>query len=390
MRISKFKLINHLIVHKLIPVEKTTAYKVQAYVSLGLIPIDCSWTDLSKHGRKALLTSHELMWLVREIKNESQGGAAISSGHIKDKLKNYILTVWARKGKLHMVPLQIPEKTLNSFVAIIKAQCIFNLYDNVSNKTESRAVAEWSLRSTLAYATVVTCTHFLSNATSTYYHAKKKDLNPDAVELWNLAELCFNKMVGNTNKHETLLPVLPNLVTTTDEVTIFATDGKIHSKESFFLAAKPEEIKNEECHSGARNVYKTKLTGNSHCRGVRIVVNSTFTAGGLAVPIFVAVYVMSIYEMPSDPIIIINVPGLYSGSHQDIYSGSTGFIVFVRGSDNNSVSVENDSVVHVNNNDNVNSETEITYSRGESRIAQQYRKKVYYPFIKRIRRDKYQ
>ena len=134
-----------------------------------------------------------------------------------------------------MVPLQFPEKTLNSCVGMIKAQCIFNLYDNVSNKTESRAVAEWSVRSTLAYATAVACTHFIPNASSTYYHPKKKDLNKDAVELWNLAEVCFNKMIGNNSNIESLVPVLPNLVTTTDEVTIFATDGKIHSKEAFSL-----------------------------------------------------------------------------------------------------------------------------------------------------------
>ena len=41
-------------------------------------------------------------------------------------------------------------------------------------------------------------------------------------------------MVGNQNNNETLLHVLPNLVTTTDEVTIFATDGMINNKENFF------------------------------------------------------------------------------------------------------------------------------------------------------------
>ena len=61
VRLSKFKLIRYIISHNLIPVEKTTAYKVQAYVSFGLVPIDCTWTDLSKHGRKSLLTSQELM-----------------------------------------------------------------------------------------------------------------------------------------------------------------------------------------------------------------------------------------------------------------------------------------------------------------------------------------
>ena len=41
-----------------------------------------------------------------------------------------------------------------------------------------------------------------------------------------------------------------------------------------------------------------------------MVINSTFTAGGIAAPIFVAVYGLSIDELPGDPIVVIDVPGL--------------------------------------------------------------------------------
>lgn len=78
VRLSKFKIIKSLIDDKLIPVEKTTAYKVQTYVSLGLIPVDCSWTDLSTHGRKSLLTSHELMWRKCKKREIAFGTIAVS------------------------------------------------------------------------------------------------------------------------------------------------------------------------------------------------------------------------------------------------------------------------------------------------------------------------
>ena len=137
IRLSNLKIIRYLISRNLIPVQKTTAYKLSTYVAQGLIPMNCSWTDLSRHGKKALLTSVEVMWLVEEIKRESQGGFAMSSSQIKIRLKNYIHKVWSKKGKIHLLSAHISPMTINSFVSMIKSQCVFNLYDTVSNKTES-------------------------------------------------------------------------------------------------------------------------------------------------------------------------------------------------------------------------------------------------------------
>ena len=65
------------------------------------------------------------------------------------------------------------------------------------NKTESRAIAEWSLCSTLAYTMIVACNDFIPDISPLYFHPKKKDLNKDALKLWDIVELSYNKMVGN-------------------------------------------------------------------------------------------------------------------------------------------------------------------------------------------------
>ena len=79
-------------------------------------------------------------------------------------------------------------------------------------------------------------------------------------------------MIRHTANQEKLNPVLPNLVMTTDEVTIFATTEVVNNKESFYLVAQPEELKDKSCRSGARNQYKNKPTGNTHCRGIKILM----------------------------------------------------------------------------------------------------------------------
>ena len=74
-----------------------------------------------------------------------------------------------------------------------------------------------------------------------------------------------------------------------------------------------------------------KTQGDAHYWGAWIVINSTFTAGGLPAPIFATVFGLRREEMPNREIITVPVPGLTAGSHQNIYSGGTGYVNFVRG-----------------------------------------------------------
>lgn len=181
------------------------------------------------------------MWLINDVNNSTtRGGEAIMLlRELKDKLQVYIFKVHSNNGTLHMLPSKINDCTLNSLIAtIIKSQCVFDIYDTVANKTESRAVAEWSLRSTLAYTMIVACNHFLPNIEPTYFHPKKKDLNKDAIALWDIAELAYNKLIGNSSSKEKRFPVLPNRVTTTDKVTIFATAGAVNFKGNFLYFVK--------------------------------------------------------------------------------------------------------------------------------------------------------
>ena len=123
-----------------------------------------------------------------------------------------------------------------------------------------------------------------------------------------------------------------------------------------------------------------------------MVVNSTFTAGGLSAPIFVCVYGMTYDEMPADAMICLEIPGLYSGSHQNTYSNSVGFLVFVRGNDSRSDTQVNtvDDTIDLEgvNQEYVLHDDEVRYSK-ESIVAQMYRCKVYHPFVKTIRKDKH-
>ena len=109
-----------------------------------------SWSEISKRGRKPYLDSKEVMELAYKIQKQCEGGMTISLSELKEEIILTIKKKYAMKGKLYLLK-DIPENTLNAYASIIKSQGIFSLYSSISNKTESRAVAEWSLRSTISY-----------------------------------------------------------------------------------------------------------------------------------------------------------------------------------------------------------------------------------------------
>ena len=192
----------------------------------------------------------------------------------------------------------------------------------------------------------------------------------------------------NNNDVVPCVPVLPNLITSTDETTVFATPSKIFDKERVYLVARPTAVKNERIDSGKCNHYSTDDSGDAHCRGVRIVLNNTFTGGGLAAPIFAVIYGLTPDELPNgDDILTIPVPGLTVGADQNIYNTKEGYIVFVRGNHckDNFENHENENDNEIENDDEDDGPT---YSK-EARVAKLYRTLVYQPFIRDIRMTQY-
>ena len=171
-------------------------------------------------------------------------------------------------------------------------------------------------------------------------------------------------------KKTSVIPVLPNLVTSTDETTLFVTSGIINEQEKIHITCKPTTVKNENVSSSVRSTYSTNLAGDSHCRGLRIVLNNTFTAGGLTAPICVVVHGLTLVEMPKNDIVTFPVPNLVVVSDRDIYTDEVGYITFVCGVDTDH-GVCNDILSK------------------DSRLARLYRDLVYYPFISKVRQTRY-
>ena len=133
--VTKSKIINHLVLHNLVPLKKSSLYNLIKQCAQGLLHQDATWTEETQDGQKGYLTFYELNELILEIKQKTTGGVAFSTSEIRNEVNEKIRTLYQKKKKIHLLPTPIPFHTLNVYVSIIKAQDIFNIYGNVGNKT---------------------------------------------------------------------------------------------------------------------------------------------------------------------------------------------------------------------------------------------------------------
>ena len=154
------------------------------------------------------------------------------------------------------------------------------------------------------------------------------------------------------------MPIVPNLVTSTNKMTLFACPGKVNKAEKLHLVAQPSHVKNESVNSGQHNNYNTEPSGDAYCCGVKIVLNSTITAGGLSALLFIVVYGLGYDKMPFDDIVTCCINRLVPAANRNILSQGHGFITFVRGKYERGESFEQNGQNDDKNNDDENNEND--------------------------------
>ena len=313
-KLSKAMIIDYMIEHQHVPVKKTALRKLsKTYETTQTLP-HTTWTELTAPGRKPHLPGNNLNTIISTIHATTEGGNCLDRSVISQTVEKEIKEVWTANNDERYRHQTIPGSTMRRYIHRIMSHPTLNLQKSVSNKTESHSSAEWSIRSTISYLCVVLSTHYI-HAEPSLFHSKKSSLSSSGIADWDLVEEVNNKVLSihKINKDiKQLIPVLPHLVTSTDETTVFITSQVIKNEEVWYLFAKPcaaNTIDSNRCDN-----YTTALSSDAHCRGLRITLNNTFTAAGRVAPAFVCVYGLSAIEMPGDEVVIVPIEGLVVGS----------------------------------------------------------------------------
>ena len=229
-RISKHNLMVTLMKMDVVPIRKTALYRLVDLCRAECLSPDDIWTNITHPGKKPFLSCMGFNLIVRSVREKSNGGLAIAFSKLKKIVKSRIIFEMQLKRKDNFIP-KISDGTLNDYASRIMSQNIFNInVGKIPYKTETRSTAEWSFRSTISFALVNAITHFLPDTEPSDYHRRKSEIPAESLVLWDLVESCYSRLFGSStgsSRKVKCIPVLPNLVTSTDELTIFACPGKI-------------------------------------------------------------------------------------------------------------------------------------------------------------------
>ena len=66
----------------------------------------------------------------------------MSTSELKIKITKAIKSYHVSQNELHLLLQKLNEHALNVYISIIKSQDVFNIFNTVSNKSESRSTAK--------------------------------------------------------------------------------------------------------------------------------------------------------------------------------------------------------------------------------------------------------
>ena len=344
------------------------------------------WNDNKRAGRKPSLDRKTLIGLIDDYKVRTDGGKAMSKTALSNKINYLIKKEWEEMYGEKYKGQVVPEATLRKYVDSVYGLEKFNTYSTVSNKTESRMAAEFSIRSTLSYMMVVLSTHYI-NAEPSRYHVPQSILDEDPI--YKIIKQCNQEALGVNEFNDIpyhLTHVLNHLVTSTDECTLFISSEIINNKEVWYFTSRPSVDNKPFISSSKRDVFTDKLSGDKHHRGLHITLNNTFTAGGAYAPVFACIYGLSAEEIPRDEIVVKKVEGLVASSGQNV-STQEGFVVYIRGKYETKEEIEEKEKEINDTKDQPVMELDAPKKMSkEARVAKLYRELVYYPLVQHSRR----
>ena len=228
----------------------------------------------------------------------------------------------------------------------------------VQQKTENRFIAENSILSTISYLFTVAAAHLLIGVPDPKFNTvmKKHKITKGARMLVQL--------VSSANDNAPIYNVLPGLITSTDDTTVFVFKGETQELEGWYLVDKN--------HDNSKQSYFSNDTGGTDNKnGLRVRLTFTLNGVGMMAAPFITVTGITEKELPRNTcpsgVYILSIPGLCSGGNTDVRNDAVGHVAFVR-SERGAVSGKT----------------------SEQRNFEWYRENVLLPFIKNIRRVLYQ
>jgi hypothetical protein len=309
----QWPIINHMITSNLVPCGKDTIYRMLKDKKNGKAILDTDW---SGRGKPKIVDDSTMADIIVDLHNET--GRTFGKEDVNKLILKHCNEKLTKAGH---IPLNLDERlkpsTLRNYTTEIAMNHSMSLTQTSIAKTSTRYAAECSFRGSISYLFVIAVTHFI--------HAFeeecdiRKELKGVSKETRQLYDLITDSRGG--------IPVYvvgPELITSTDDSTVYIFEGHSPKTDVFRLVTK------ESCATkGTNSVYNID-DSNAMC-GMRVKITWTFSGGGTCAPLFITVSGLNEREMPpGKDLIVLKIPGLCIGGSGVGSNAQHGYVVFLR------------------------------------------------------------
>ena len=257
--------------------------------------------------------------------------------------------------------------------------------NNPVYKTPTRFIAEHSKRCSIAYMLTVLSTHFFKGHPIESLHVKESELEGTESKIsYDLARKIL--------KSEEICHVLPKLLTSTDDTTVFVTSKKIDNQQHWYMSLVPKGAteQNDKQIPHQRAFFTTEPINDLGFRGFRVTFTKSINADGDISPGFVTVSGLNADCMPIDNGEDVQMLPLDTLGATDM----PGYVVFVRKTDVVQPQRQTAQSENIGNNNEIDGENEIVCEEldlpTQVKVSKLYREVVYRPWIRNIRMKDYE
>ena len=336
---------------KYVPIGKSRLYTMyKEFLQSDICP-----DEWHIQGRKPIITMQALNDCI-EVHHQSNGRAVTGTDihHILIQSRtNEAIPQGAAVSQLQ----PIHRNTIRNYrmlTAVNKNKCIVT---KVQQKTENRYIAENSILSTICYLFTVACAHLLIGTPDPKFNNLRENKLTKGAQI-------LKKLVSEANNNAPIYNVLPGLITSTDDTTVFVFKGATKELEGWYLLDKKHIASKQSSYSNDKG-------GTDNKNGLRVRLTFTINGVGMMAAPFVTVTGITEKELPRatcpSGVYILSIPGLCAGGNTDPRNAAMGYVAFIR-----------------------TEKGEVSGKTSEQRNFEWYRENVLLPFIKNVRSRLYQ
>eukprot|EP00978_Attheya_sp_CCMP212_P042288 scaffold255283_cov67-Attheya_sp.AAC.1 len=309
-------LINKWTENKLVDVHRATIYrKIASALKTGNV------SPFGRTGRPAYLDDTQMEKVANEL--QTKHGKSVGQKILREVVTREVEHKIRDQGH---VPLQscVPTNTtLVNIRAKLATHGSISISTGTIAKTVSRATAENSLISAMAFCVATAATHWYVSLES---DPKLEDMiNTRASEG---ARKLYSMLKAFHGQDVPLRSVKPYFILSTDDTVSYVFEGKGEEQDAFVLVGMHS---NQDKHT--RSQYH--IDNSKKMSGLRVKLTYTFTATGLMAPVFVTVSGLTAAELPVETcpsgILALEIEGLMvAGGGVTIGAQGSGYLVFIR------------------------------------------------------------